>query len=112
MSEQAAAVLRQTNFTTLDWVIVAVYLAVSVAVGLWVNRYIHSMTAYVSAGRQFMPVVSNYVPFFEQQIFDLAHVDPDRRAAGCPPGCEPVTRGPGRGPRLRDRRWSTCRIAS
>ena len=29
------------------------------------------LAVYVSAGRQFMPSVSNYAPFFENQIFKL-----------------------------------------
>ncbi len=40
-----------TNFTPFDWVIVAVYLAGTVAIGLYVNRYIRSMSDYVVAGR-------------------------------------------------------------
>ena len=51
MSEQAAEILRQTNFTPLDWVIVAAYLGISVLIGIWVNRYVGNMAAYVGAGR-------------------------------------------------------------
>ncbi len=40
-----------TNFTSLDWLIVAVYLAGTVAIGLYVNRYIGGMSDYVVAGR-------------------------------------------------------------
>lgn len=40
-----------TNFGGLDWGIVACYLAGSVAVGLYVNRFIADMTDYVVAGR-------------------------------------------------------------
>ncbi len=40
-----------TNFSPWDWVIVAVYLAATVAIGLYVNRYIRSMSDYVVAGR-------------------------------------------------------------
>lgn len=43
--------LTQTNFTALDWAIVAVYLLVSVAIGLVVRRYATNMTAYIAAGR-------------------------------------------------------------
>jgi SSS family solute:Na+ symporter len=43
--------LFQTNFTPWDWVIVAAYLAGTVAIGLYVNRYIRSMDDYVVAGR-------------------------------------------------------------
>ena len=41
-----------TNFSTLDWVIVAVYLSGTVAVGLYANRYIKDMADYIVAGRQ------------------------------------------------------------
>ena len=51
MTEQAAEILRQTNFTPLDWVIVAAYLGISVLIGIWVNRYVGNMAAYVGAGR-------------------------------------------------------------
>ena len=40
-----------SNFTPWDWAIVAVYLAGTVAIGLYVNRYIRSMDDYVVAGR-------------------------------------------------------------
>ncbi len=40
-----------TNFTWFDWVIVGVYLSGTVAIGLYVNRYIRSMSDYVVAGR-------------------------------------------------------------
>jgi len=40
-----------THFGPYDWVIVAVYLAGTVAIGLYVNRYIRSMADYVVAGR-------------------------------------------------------------
>ena len=40
-----------TNFSTLDWVIVAVYLIATVAIGLYANRYIANMTDYIVAGR-------------------------------------------------------------
>jgi SSS family solute:Na+ symporter len=51
MSEQAAAALSQTNFSTLDWVIVALYLTASVFVGLAVKKYATTMTTYIAAGR-------------------------------------------------------------
>ena len=41
----------QTNFTPLDWVIVAVYLALSVGIAFFVKRYAGNMTNFVSAGR-------------------------------------------------------------
>ena len=40
-----------TNFSSLDWVIVAAYLAGTVVVGLWVNRYIKGMGEFLVAGR-------------------------------------------------------------
>ena len=40
-----------TNFTTLDWVIVGVYLVGCVAAGLYVQKYVLSMSDYVVAGR-------------------------------------------------------------
>lgn len=44
-------VLQGTNFSGLDWAIVAVYLLVAVAAGLIANRYVSDMTDYVVAGR-------------------------------------------------------------
>ena len=41
----------QTNFTNLDWGIVAVYLLLSVAVAFWVKRFAGNMTNFVGAGR-------------------------------------------------------------
>jgi SSS family solute:Na+ symporter len=43
--------LEQTNFTGWDWGIVAVYLSVSLVIGLFVKRYATSMTNYIGAGR-------------------------------------------------------------
>lgn len=40
-----------SNFSSLDWVIVGVYLAGSAAIGLYVNRFIKNMSHYVVAGR-------------------------------------------------------------
>ncbi|MEN8255489.1 MAG: sodium:solute symporter family protein [Verrucomicrobiota bacterium] len=40
-----------SNFATLDWVIVVVYLAASLAVGIFANRFIHSISAYLVGGR-------------------------------------------------------------
>ena len=42
---------NQTNFTPLDWVIVAVYLLLSVGIAFFVKRYAGNMTNFVSAGR-------------------------------------------------------------
>ena len=40
-----------TNFTNLDWVIVAVYLMGSLVIGIVVNTYIHNTEAYIVGGR-------------------------------------------------------------
>ncbi|MEE2947130.1 MAG: sodium:solute symporter family protein [Verrucomicrobiota bacterium] len=41
----------QTNFSTLDWVIVGVYLLFSVGIAFFVKRYAGNMTNFVTAGR-------------------------------------------------------------
>jgi SSS family solute:Na+ symporter len=41
----------QSNFTSIDWAIVAVYMLGTVAIGFYVNRYISNMSDYVVAGR-------------------------------------------------------------
>lgn len=51
MAPALANVLSRTNFTALDWAIVAVYLSISVAIGLLVRKYVRSMTDFVTAGR-------------------------------------------------------------
>ncbi|MEZ6048884.1 MAG: sodium:solute symporter family protein [Planctomycetaceae bacterium] len=43
--------LFQTNFSSLDWAIVLVYLAGSAVVGLWANRYVGNLSDYLVAGR-------------------------------------------------------------
>ncbi len=43
--------MPETNFTALDWVIVGAYLLGTVAIGLWVNRYIKGMGDFLVAGR-------------------------------------------------------------
>ena len=40
-----------SNFSTLDWVIVAVYLSLTVGIGLYVSRYIQGMSEFLVAGR-------------------------------------------------------------
>jgi len=40
-----------SNFSSLDWVIVGAYLLLSVAIGLYVRRYVGDMADYVVAGR-------------------------------------------------------------
>ncbi len=39
-----------SNFTRLDWIIVAVYLGFSLLIGLYANRYIHTTKAYLVGG--------------------------------------------------------------
>ncbi|MEE2708317.1 MAG: sodium:solute symporter family protein [Gemmatimonadota bacterium] len=43
--------LPNSNFGTIDWVIVIVYVFGTVAIGLYVNRYIRNMSDYIVAGR-------------------------------------------------------------
>ncbi len=40
----------ETNFTAVDWVIVAIYLAASLLIGVFANRYVHSTRAYLIGG--------------------------------------------------------------
>ena len=40
-----------TNFTTFDWVIVAVYLLGTVVIGIYANRFVGDMADYIVAGR-------------------------------------------------------------
>ena len=47
-----------TNFSTLDWVIVAVYLCGTVAIGIYANRYIKDMADYIVAGRSLKSFIS------------------------------------------------------
>ena len=41
----------QTQFTSLDWGIVAIYLLLIGAIGVWVNRYIKNVADYMVGGR-------------------------------------------------------------
>ena len=43
--------LFETNFTNWDWLIVTVYLCVSILIGLWANRYVGNLSDYLVAGR-------------------------------------------------------------
>jgi SSS family solute:Na+ symporter len=43
--------LYDTNFTSLDWGIVAAYLAISMFVGIWANKYVGNIAGYLVAGR-------------------------------------------------------------
>ncbi|MBL4700204.1 MAG: sodium:solute symporter family protein [Phycisphaeraceae bacterium] len=49
--EQFDVIIQGSNFSTLDWGVVVVYLCISVVIGLIANRYIGNMTDYVVAGR-------------------------------------------------------------
>jgi len=40
------------NFTSLDWTILVVYLAVTVAIGVLVKRYVEDLSGYLVAGRR------------------------------------------------------------
>lgn len=51
MNPEFADALAQTNFTSLDWGIVGVYLMISVVIGLMVKKYISNMSDYITAGR-------------------------------------------------------------
>lgn len=51
MSDEAARILGQTNFSAIDWAIVAGYLTVSVVIGLLVRNYVSDMASYITAGR-------------------------------------------------------------
>ena len=55
MGPAAQEALSQTNFGTIDTVIVAVYLTFSLAIGLMVKRYAGSMENYIGAGRAVGP---------------------------------------------------------
>jgi len=45
-----AALALESNFGRIDWVIAGVYLAMSLLIGLFANRYIHSTKAYLIGG--------------------------------------------------------------
>jgi len=42
---------HDTNFTGLDWGILVAYLAISIFVGVWANRYVGNIAGYLVAGR-------------------------------------------------------------
>ena len=44
-----------THFSILDWVIVAIYLTISLVIGIYVTRYATNMDAYIGAGRSVGP---------------------------------------------------------
>ncbi|MFP6765058.1 MAG: sodium:solute symporter family protein [Planctomycetaceae bacterium] len=43
--------LYETNFKGLDWGILVAYLGISIAVGIWANRYVGNIAGYLVAGR-------------------------------------------------------------
>jgi len=51
METQVTGIVSQTNFTSLDWGIVIIYLLVSVAIGLFVKKFVRNMADYITAGR-------------------------------------------------------------
>jgi SSS family solute:Na+ symporter len=51
MQQTVAEALSRTNFTGWDWLIVALYLSISIVIGLRVRKYIANMTDYIGAGR-------------------------------------------------------------
>ena len=51
MSQASIDALQQTNFTTVDWVIVICYPMISVIIGLVVRKYISNMKDFVTAGQ-------------------------------------------------------------
>ena len=51
MEAELSNALGQTNFTALDWVIIALYLSSSLVIGLLVKKYARNMTSYLGAGR-------------------------------------------------------------
>ena len=40
------------TFNTFDWTILVIYLALTVAAGLWVKRYVENLSGYMVAGRR------------------------------------------------------------
>jgi len=51
MNPEHAAILAETNFATLDWIIVFAYLSISLVIGLYVRKYVVNMAGYITAGR-------------------------------------------------------------
>ncbi len=47
-----------SNFSAIDWVIVAIYISLTVLIGIWANRAIHNMTDYLVAGRSLKSFLS------------------------------------------------------
>jgi Na+/proline symporter len=40
------------NFSFIDWIILGVYLILTLAVGFWVKRYVENLSGYSVAGRR------------------------------------------------------------
>lgn len=40
------------NFASIDWIILVLYLGITVFVGIWVKRYVEDLSGYVVAGRR------------------------------------------------------------
>lgn len=55
MTDAVQSAFDQTNFGTADWVIVIVYLLISLGIGIMVKRYAGSMVNYIGAGRKIGP---------------------------------------------------------
>lgn len=55
MNDSLQQAFSRTNFSTVDWVIVGVYLLLSLGIGLKVKRYAGSMVNYIGAGRKIGP---------------------------------------------------------
>ena len=51
MGTEFTQALSRTNFTSFDWVIVVIYLSISIVIGLFVKKYVRNMTTYLGAGR-------------------------------------------------------------
>jgi SSS family solute:Na+ symporter len=51
MNELVSQAFAETNFSPIDWCIVAVYLCISLAIGLFVKRFATNMKSYIAAGQ-------------------------------------------------------------
>lgn len=51
MQPETELVLRQTNFSAIDWVIVITYPCISLFIGLYVRKFIKNMKNFVAAGQ-------------------------------------------------------------
>ena len=51
MQTSVTDALSRTNFTGWDWLIVFLYLSISIIIGMRMRKYIFSMTDYIGAGR-------------------------------------------------------------